>query len=372
MDNRQLEILRQRAESDDAEAMWELVTYYMEHPEMQKTMYEDVEWIQRAAELGHPDAMLHWGGYCQEHLDEPKAAEWFKKSLDAGNMAAAYYLGCYCKDGRGGLPTDLEQAENYFRQSAEAEGFCEAAYELYVCRKARVESGECEDMGDALDWLISSAKNGGYAPAQYEVGLLLLEESNEKDGFEYLLRAAEQGHEQAQRDVSISYLAREITTENGVQHICSTKDGLKRIKESAKNKLPFAFALLADYYSKTGDYTAAVKYLKRGVKADDVGVCLWLYGKFFENNYGGLFPWDEDSPDRENRQSWASHFYACSVMTGCESALDDLIRCFLNEQGEVFTTDAREEVKVRYASESMILIYRDCIKQYFYVLPDRL
>ena len=269
------------------------------------------------------------------------------------------------------MPTDLEQAEKYFRTGAE-DGYSDAAYELYVCRKARVESGECEDMGDTWEWLIRSARDGGYAPAQYELGRLLLEESNEKEGLEYLLRAAEQGHEQAQRDVSISYLAREITTENGVQHICATKEGLKRIKAAAKNKLPFAFALLADYYGKIGDYTAAVKYLKRGVKADNVGVCLWLYGKFFENNYGGLFPWDEDSPDRENRQSWASHFYACSVMAGCESALDDLIRCFLNEQGEVFTTDAREEVDVQYASESMILRYRDCVKQHFYVLPDLL
>lgn len=374
MEDKELEILRQRAESDDAEAMWELVTYYMEHPETQKTMYEDVEWMQRAAELGHPDAMLHWGGYCQEHLDEPKAAEWFKKSLDAGNTAAAYYLGCYCKEGRGGLPTDLEQAEKYFRQSAE-DGYSDAAYEIYVCRKARVDSGECEDMDDALDWLISSAKNGGYAPAQYEVGRLLCD-----DGIEYLLLAAEQGHEQAQRDIVAFYFWWGVIpeTEQGdrnysIPHICASKEGLKRIKESAKNKLPFAFALLADYYSKTGDYTAAVKYLKRGVKTDsEVGICTWLYGNFFENNYGELFPWDEESPDRCSRQSWASVFYAYSVMSGCKAALDDLIRCFLNEQGEVFTTDAREEVEVQYASESMLLRYRDCVKQYFYVLPDLL
>lgn len=371
MEDKELEILRQRAESGDAEAMWELATYYMAHPETKKTMYEDVEWMQRAAEQEHPDAMFHWGVYCQEHLDEPKAAEWFKKSLDAGNTAAAYWLGCYCKEGRGGLPTDLEQAEKYFRQSAE-DGYYDAAYELYVCRKTRVDSGEYEDMGDAFNWLFASA-NSDYAPAQYEAGRLLLEVPNETDGTEYLLRAAEQGHEQAQRDVSISYLAREITTENGVQHICSTKDGLKRIKESAKNKLPFAFALLADYYSKTGDYTAAVKYLKRGVKTDsEVGICTWLYGYFFEIDYAGLFPWDEGSPNRCSRQSWASDFYAYSVMSGCKAALDDLIRCFLNEQDAEFIPETRAEVEIQYAAESMSLRYRDCVTQFFHVLPDLL
>ena len=89
MDNKQLEILRQRAESGDAEAMWEYAEYCYEHPEVASGVFEYVEWAMKAAEAGNVEAAYFAGVYCHEHLDEPKAAEWFKKSLDAGNTAAA-------------------------------------------------------------------------------------------------------------------------------------------------------------------------------------------------------------------------------------------------------------------------------------------
>lgn len=74
------------------------------------------------------------GIFCEDHLDEPQAVIWYKRAAKHGYTLGDYYLGLYYKEGRGGLPLDLKQAEECFLRASK---YVEAAYEYYECFRIR-------------------------------------------------------------------------------------------------------------------------------------------------------------------------------------------------------------------------------------------
>lgn len=62
----------------------------------------------------------------------------------------------------------LERAEQCFLRASK---YVEAAYEYYECYRERVGNGEDDGWEQAIALLMKSA-DGGYAPAQYTLGML--------------------------------------------------------------------------------------------------------------------------------------------------------------------------------------------------------
>ena len=185
--DQQFEILQQRAENGEAEAQWELAQYYWENPEC-RTPYDGIDWARKAAEQGHPEAEVAVGNFCEDHLDEPQAAMWYKRAAEHGNVLGDYYLGLLYKEGQGGLPRDLERAEQCFLRASK---YVEAAYEYYECYRERVGNGEDDGWEQAIALLMKSA-DGGYAPAQYTLGMLYESVENSEEAQSYLKAAAKQ------------------------------------------------------------------------------------------------------------------------------------------------------------------------------------
>lgn len=366
---------RQAAEQGDAEAQFNLGVCYQDGKGVGQNNAEAVRWFLLAAEQGHPEAAVRMGNYCQERLDDKQAAKWYMQAAEAGNIEAEFLLGFFYKEGRGGLPVDWEHAEKCFLKGAET--YMEAACEVYLCHRKRMELGQCADWGEddcALRWLFASA-HAGYAPAQYEAGVCYRDAGSPAEAQEYFRKAAEQGHPEAQRAV-FDYCRGQAAAyaEEGKAKSAAGAVGerLKSLKKAAREKYPYAIALLADWYHRTGDDGQAVKVLKRGLKRDDTGICCALYGEFLEIDCGGLFPRDESLADRCDRKGEAAAWYARAVKLGYEPAMKQLLRCFIEGKcGEEATPERMAALDVHRNGNGDILIhYGDIDVIYYGVLPD--
>lgn len=324
----QFDILKQRAEKGDAAAQWDLALYYCEYPDEGRP-YDWIEWARKAAEQGHPEAEVCVGNFCEEHLDELQAVIWYKRAAKQGYTLGDYYLGLYYKEGQGGLPLDLKQAKQCFLRAC---NYVEAAYEYYECYRIRTGNDDEneEESGQAIRLLAQSA-NGGYAPAQYTLGRLYESFDNHEEAQTYLEAAAKQGYAAA------------------VEYLC---------------------AVYAQQCMDAGDFKTALKYLKKGIKKDVIGICTYMCGNFWEHNYGDLLPWDDNRPNRSPRISIAAHWYSCSCIRGYEPVLQQVKRCFLIENQVEPTTEHIAAVGSLLKNGSLLLTYEGIRTIYYDGHPD--
>jgi TPR repeat protein len=127
--------LRQRAESGDAVAQFDLGVKYHEGQEVPRDYAEAMRWFRMAADQGNPDAQFN--------------------------------LGVMYEKGRG-VPPNYEDAMRWYQKAA-AQEYAPAEYNLGVMfDKAR---GATLDFAEAMRWY-QKAANQNYAPAQYNLGLL--------------------------------------------------------------------------------------------------------------------------------------------------------------------------------------------------------
>lgn len=327
--------LKELAENGNMDAQWELAQYYWENPEC-GTLYDGINWARKAAEQGHPEAEVAVGNFCEDRLDEPQAAMWYKRAAEHGSVLGDYYLGLFYKEGRGGLPHDLKRAEACFLRASE---YVEAAYEYYDCFRERIGDGESDDWEQAIALLMRSA-DGGYAPAQYTLGMLYESAENFEEAQNYLEAAAKQKHPLA----------------------------VKHLQTAADQKSAVAHTELIN----AGDYETALAHLKRGIKRDKIGVYSYLYGDFWEHNYGGLLPWDDNRPNVTSRINVAAGWYAYSYMCGYEPALEPLLRCFLiGDRGVEPTAEQIAAVENFYDKNGYLHLSYGNRKSMFYgIKPD--
>ena len=134
--------------------------------------------------------------------EKREALQTLEQLWDNGFAMAAHHLGRAWQNGLGVLPDD-EEAEFWFRQSAEA-GVVRSQYALgtLLWEQGRIE--------EAIGWYTQAA-DAGSRTAQYHLGKLYLQgEVISKDvtkAMEYLTAAAEQGHQYAQYALGKLYLA---------------------------------------------------------------------------------------------------------------------------------------------------------------------
>ena len=252
-----------------------------------------------------------------------------------GNVLGDYYLGLLYKKGQGGLPRDPERAEQCFLRASK---YVEAAYEYYECYQERVGDGEDDGWEQAIRALMKSA-DGGYAPAQYTLGMLYESAGSSKEAQSYLKAAADQKYPLA----------------------------VKHLKAAADQK----YAVVHTGLINSGDYETVLAHLKRGIKRDGTGVYSYLYGDFWEHNYGGLLPWDDNRPDIASRINMAAGWYAYSYMRGYEPALEPLLRCFLIENRIEPTPENIAAVEVsRDRKENLLLTHGNTTTTYFGIKPN--
>ncbi|MDO4204210.1 MAG: tetratricopeptide repeat protein [Selenomonadaceae bacterium] len=128
----------------------------------QKNYEEAVKWYQKSAESGN-----HWGqmrlGYSyMEGLGVEKdlsvGAMWTRKAADQGDITAQYNLGVSYNNGQG-VPKDEKEAVKWYRKAAD-QGFGSAIHNLAMCYAKG--SGVEKDYAEAMKLFEKASKLGEY------------------------------------------------------------------------------------------------------------------------------------------------------------------------------------------------------------------
>lgn len=157
-----------------------------------------------AAEKGTVRDMVRAGHYYRTgfgvHRDSTQALRWYRRAAQMGDASAAYWAGkLYLEDQR------YEEARTWF---ARAVGMSleqvQASWELGQLYLHGL--GVEQDKDRAAAHLFNAAAFG-YAPAQYELAQLLLEQGLQEPAAHWLWQAAGQHHEAAARRIQACALS---------------------------------------------------------------------------------------------------------------------------------------------------------------------
>jgi TPR repeat protein/serine/threonine protein kinase len=180
-----------------------------------KDMAKAVELYQKAADLGHANAMRKLG-YCYYNgsgveKDVEKAVELYQKAADLGNADAMYNLGlCYFYGS--GVEQNVEKAVELYQMAADL-GDADAMFKLGLCYDNG--SGVKHDAEKAVE-LYQKAADLGDAGAMFNLALCYEDgigvEKDVEKAVELYQKAADLGHAQAMYNLGVCY-----DTGNGVE-----------------------------------------------------------------------------------------------------------------------------------------------------------
>lgn len=199
------------ADKGEEMAFLSMGAYYLNGYGVQKDEKKAVECFQIGADSGNM--------YCLNALalcynngqgvpqDQKKAFDLFLKAAYAGNYASEYNVGLAYAEGQGVIKNERE-AQKWFLLSAD-KGFGKAMYALGIYAENGIPDGE-PNIEEALDWYLRSANAGDYADSQWILGNcrtygLMNSYVDRLEGFEWYLKAAENGHPTAQNNVAVAY-----------------------------------------------------------------------------------------------------------------------------------------------------------------------
>ena len=205
-----LKRIGQQGNADDQFALGEMYFYYEIGTDIRQDSREAANWYRKAAEQGHVEAQYKLGGMFEHgwgvQKDYTEAVNWYRKAAEQGNAQA-----------KESLP-DLE------RLKAASEGDAEAQYELgKMYQNTRDDDpDDYVNQRQAAKWYLKAAKQG-HAEAlenlaemfesvflytneetemSYAIGMIYLSvqgiSQSDYDAAEWIEKAAEQGHADAQ------------------------------------------------------------------------------------------------------------------------------------------------------------------------------
>ena len=163
------ELLREKAEKGDPDAMVELATKYRIGMGVPKDSATGVKWLRRAADLGSDGAMFELGICYSEgegvERDLNEADKWWKmsvtslkKRIEAGDASAMLGLGLMYQKGRG-VPKDKAESIKWMEKALEC-GDKNAA-QLLVLGAVRYEKGRPPiHNADTVKWMTKSIELG--------------------------------------------------------------------------------------------------------------------------------------------------------------------------------------------------------------------
>lgn len=167
------EACRKPAESGDARAQYNLGV----SARVLQLFPEAVQWTQRAAAQGLPEAQLHLGLLYHRGQGLPqnsaKALQQFEQAGAQGLAEAQFMAGSMYYQGDG-MPRDFERALRWFSQAAE-QGHGQA--QLYLGRIYSQGEGLAADLVAGRKWLLAAAKQR-VSEAQYRLGMMYAKEGD--------------------------------------------------------------------------------------------------------------------------------------------------------------------------------------------------
>ena len=273
----EFEQVRKDAERGDIEAQYRMGEFHRKGLGVERDFEKAVEWFRKAADGGHPDAIIDLGIYNNELevgdlKDYPEAVAWIRKSAERGNVNSQYLLGvCHYR----GDVVDQDDIESlhWFRKAAE-QGSVRAQFALglsYLKMCANQQQG----LAESTKWFRLSAERG-FEPARSILKLLHADEPDDggapEDAAESLRRAAELGDAEAQYELGERYF-------NG--------DGVER------------------------DYVEAVKWFRKAADQGDsnamrrLGDC-YMEGKGVEKDPDTALDWSRRAVERARDRARAA------------------------------------------------------------------
>ena len=225
--------LRKSAENNCVEAQIELASRYRNGHDVSLDEKEAFKWMNKAA---HDDfsgrAYNYLGVYYDDgigtDINHGFAFTCYEKSAERGYVWGIYNSGICYRYGRG-TNIDNIKAFQYFKKAAEA-GLAEAQYELGLCYELGKGSGQGYSVELARPWYQKAANQGnkdalerlrilklrqqadnGDIDAQFRVGEYFDDTNNamydHEIAWQYLLKAAANGHAYAQYKVGLKYVS---------------------------------------------------------------------------------------------------------------------------------------------------------------------
>ena len=125
VENRWIKKLRERAETGDASAQFDLADIYASGNFVPKDFPKALKYYRKSAQAGHAEAQYNLAGiYYDGHGGVPqsyvKAVKWLRKAAEARYAPAQFALGWMYKKGYGVRQDDAE-AEEWYRIGEETE-----------------------------------------------------------------------------------------------------------------------------------------------------------------------------------------------------------------------------------------------------------
>ncbi len=155
-----LPILRERVDSNDAQAQGQLGMLYYEGKGVPEDHGKAAEWMQRSAEGGNADSqyMLAWFHYKGIGVpqDYAKTFEWAEKSWNQGNANAATLLARLHRLGHG-TPQNYSKAMEYLNVADRAGSISAPAQIAYMYKTGQ---GVQRDYRQAIDWYSKAGEKG--------------------------------------------------------------------------------------------------------------------------------------------------------------------------------------------------------------------
>jgi TPR repeat protein len=231
-----------RAEADNPETQYQAGLKALGQGNQQ----DGAQWLEKAADAGHVQAMLKLGDIhsAAGDADGDAAIAWYEKAANAGNIEATRKLGIAYATGLGRNEPDPAKALPPLETAAKAD---DAEAQLHL-GQVLIQLSRYDE---AITWL-TKAGEAGQSRAWYLLGEMYYQQEIVKQdiakAFGYYAKGAEAGNDEAQLMYSFFYL---------------TARGTKRDKAEA-----YKWVLIADE-AKTPKSRGALKYIEPKLSDDD-------------------------------------------------------------------------------------------------------
>jgi TPR repeat protein len=259
-------------------------------------------WSSRAAKEGnHRRAMFNLGAICilessnstDSAASMAEAFRWYKQSADLGDPLACFQVACFYYHGWGGVATNLDSYYKWLSQAANL-GASEAEY--FMGQSCRTGIGMPKDEAKSLEWYRKAAAKNE-PRALYDLAVHYFEDKSirpaQKMANDYMLRAAQAGHREAQLQYAMSAFRGDVAPPD-------CERGKQWLAKSAENGWGKAeFLLFQLYYNGKSpvadcppypkDTVEAMKWLRRAsehenLQAQSVLAVMLIQGKDVEQN----------------------------------------------------------------------------------------
>ena len=220
------------------------------------------EYLAKAAEAGHPNALTRMGNLYYNRDQFDKAADYYEQAMKLGSIKALFNLGTLYAEGKG-VERDSVICAQLVGKAARA-GDADAQNYLATCYY--IGYGVQQDRDMAIHWLIKAAEQGHHGATQtlinsYEVG-------DGQKAINLYRNEAENGHDSAQDMWGDYYYSGNASAQNIMGNCYYYGDGVELnydqaiywYKEAAKHNNN-ARLNLAKLYARIHDYENALKWL---------------------------------------------------------------------------------------------------------------